>query len=133
MAYFPDINNTLKFKHGPWTIAIFVADTGGIGQVLVIGHGDDTDGFTGDIIIDGPTDIGANVAAAGGMGNYIYSKLPAINAALEEHYDLHPIFSPTTNATPYTMELLNVTLWEYFKSVTSPDGDYPQIVFKPYP
>ena len=132
MAYFPKLEGTLRFKHGPWTIAIFAIDTGGIGEVLVIGHGDDVNGFTGDSIIDGPGDIAANVAAAGGMGNYIYSKLPAINEALKNNYDLHPFFAPENNMTPYSAENLNIALWEYFEAVPSPDGDYPILQFKPY-
>lgn len=136
MAYIVPPDRGLHFSFGPWpNCVIGLMDTGGLGQVAIVGVGAvGSEEYDAISLIAGPDDLLAAAQAAGGIGNYCVNVLqPAANAVLKERLNQHPAFAPETNATLASVDTINIALLEYFKTVPSADGNYPVVVFKPYP
>jgi len=121
----------LRFKHGPWTIGLWMQEDFGIGEMFVLGHQDGGGDWIVTARLDGPH-FGwqARINQFGGMGNYYYAMLPTIRAKLKEHYDLTPHVPPLSNSTPYSREAFNFVASEFFKLVLDPLDDHPTIVPK---
>ena len=130
-------NLALQFKYARWNIGIGMWNEAvpGFGEPFAIAF-EAEDGWELVAIIEGPK-TGAQwasvMAAAGGMGNYLYSKLPAIQSALKKYFDQTPDLPPVTNADPYTRDGFNAMLMQYFTLQDVPGEGHPRMVFKPYP
>lgn len=126
-AYTFPTNLATRFKFGQWDIGLWMSDDMGIGSVFALGY-NDTSGWTVVKVIEGPYDQAtweSIRAAAGGMGAYIVSKFPIINAALEKYFDPTPALPAETNATPFTIYDFNVVLKKYVGMTQSPTNDCP--------
>lgn len=134
MAYIIPPDRGLHFAFGPWpNCVIGMYDTGGLGQVAFVGTAAaGSEEYDAVSIIAGPGDLIGGAQAAGGIGNYCVNVLmPAANAILQARLNQHPLFAAETNATPASVDTLNIALEEYFKIMPSADGNFPVMSFKP--
>jgi hypothetical protein len=131
-------NTATRLKYGSWEIALWLSDFDAIlgGRMLNLVYNDSgSAGWVNVATIDGPytdADWTAIITAAGGMGNYIVSKLPAIKAALKKYFDTTPSLPVITNATPFSQEAFNDMLYEYVKLQDDPGTGHPTVVITGY-
>ena len=64
-----------------------------------------------------------------GLGNYVYMKLPGLNAAMKACFDKLAV-PPLNNTTPFSPEAFNLTLGTFFQIVPDASGTYPIMVPK---
>lgn len=127
---FPTENGT-RGKHGPWDICVWMDQATWLGRELKVGYSDITTGGVNIIFTIGPFDEPtwqSIIGAAGGIGSYLISIQPQVQAAIDAHFNLNPAVPPVNNQSPPTTDNINWALKGYFKIVSS--GDKPQFVRK---
>jgi hypothetical protein len=124
----------LHFSFGPWPNCVIAAYDAGVGDVIFVGVGADGAADYNSIgFIFGPGDMASAVAAAGSLGAFLMSLMPAANGLMAAYLDKHPTFAPVPGNAPPTLDNVNTALQQYFQISPSSDGDYPVMSFKPYP
>lgn len=126
-------NKALHFRFAPWDCCIAVVSNPVVGDVVIVGTGDRSLGeYDAAATIWGPGDARQASIDAGGMGQFLVPLIPIANVVLKDRLNRHPLFTPTNNLTPPSVDGLNTTLEEYFTIDTSPDGNYPILRLKAY-
>ena len=136
MGYIVPTNSALKFNFGPWHCAMWAADDSsgfGLGQSLMVGYESTGNGWINIGSLWGPGDMASAVAAKGGMGNFLVPFVPAANAMCKQYFNTKPGYPPLDNTSPFSVDNMNIALYEYFQAKPSADGTYPVISVKAYP
>ena len=134
MAYNVPADEGLHFAFGPWPNCVMAVTETAIGEAVIVGVG-----AVGSVEYDsiamlwGPGALSDGVAAAGSLGAFLVGLMPAANAALKAALNIHPGWAPITAGSPITVDNANIALAEYFQVLSSADGSYEVISFKPYP
>ena len=127
-----------RFKYDRWDIGLWLGTDDPIlgGKPLILGYDDPGTGWVSVAFIEPPrsdADWAAMVAAAGGMGNYIVSKFPAIKAALTKYFDTTPDIPLVTNQTPFSRDNFNAMLQQWIGLKDDPGTGHPTVYVKSNP
>lgn len=134
-AYIVPPTKGLHFSFGPWpNCVIAAAEIMFVGTFIIVGTAPSgSEEYDAAGIIWGPGDIVAASNAAGGIGNFLTGLVSHACDVLKDSLNTHPVYAPETNATPASIDTINIAWTQYFKITPSADGTYPVVSVKPYP
>lgn len=116
MAYSYPTKGGLKITYQGQTCGVWIQDTGGVGWVLMVAR-QDVSGWIA-FWSYGPkmdTDIKAEIAAMGGMINWLAQFMAAINAAFQALFG-----APPAPGTEVSIDNINLTLTNSFTLTAGP-------------
>lgn len=124
-----------QFERWPNCKLAVISSVIGLGDQLIIAAGPEgSEEYDVVAVVWGPGDLAGAVAAQGGMGNFLVNiGWPLANGVVKNALAKHPGFPALNNATPYSVDAMNIMLKEYTSVGPTPDGESVQFGFKPYP